>query len=130
MAMLYATATVIYAVFAFRVKPTIQLTWGLLLITGLSVVTLLHTQQDNSLAHRLCFALMVVVVAARCSWLLRGVKDAIVRAEMKHLAFVGSVTFVSGFLLWLVDVFSCDDLRNLRQYLGVPLGVFLELHSW
>lgn len=147
--MLYATATVIYAVSAFGLRPTLQLIFGGLLLVGLSIVTVLHVQQENSLAHRLCFGSMIVIVAARCIWLLQGIKDATVKSELKHLALVGSgnaapsstywfkntytfilVTFVSGFILWLVDVFSCDDLRRLRQIIGVPLGVLLELHSW
>ncbi|EAS35856.3 dihydroceramidase [Coccidioides immitis RS] len=130
MAMLYATATVIYAVFAFRLRPLVQLMLGLSFFTGSLVITILHIQQENSLAHRVCFALMVIVVAARCTWLLRGVGNAAIRSEMKRLALVGSVTFLAGFLLWLVDVFSCDDLRGIRQILGMPLGMLLELHSW
>ncbi|EEP76296.1 predicted protein [Uncinocarpus reesii 1704] len=91
MAMLYATSTVIYAVFAFRLKPMVQLFFGFLLFAGLSVITILHVQQENSLAHRICFATMIVIVAARCSWLLLGVTDLAIRSEMKHLAFMGTV---------------------------------------
>jgi hypothetical protein len=33
---------------------------------------------------------MVVTVAARCTWLLRKIRDPAIRAEMKHLAAIGS----------------------------------------
>lgn len=58
------------------------------------------------------------------------VTDQIAVQKMRKLAVVGSVTFVLGYALWLVDEIGCPYLRNTRAYTGMPLGFFLEFHGW
>jgi hypothetical protein len=33
-------------------------------------------------------------------------------------------------MVWLIDMFRCDDLRHIREATGMPAGFVLELHGW
>lgn len=58
------------------------------------------------------------------------VTDQVALKKMWKLAAVGSVTFVLGYALWLVDEIGCSYLRFTRAYTGMPLGFLLEFHGW
>ena len=40
------------------------------------------------------------------------------------------VAMVSGYLLWLADIFLCAQLREVRRSIGLPWAWILELHGW
>ena len=44
--------------------------------------------------------------------------------------WVGTIAFVLGFGLWLVDCIYCDALRDVRETVGFPWGWLLQLHGW
>lgn len=129
--MLYSTSLVLYTIFSFQLgrTPRVLLALGLLsLLLGLSWG---HHFLGESSLQRLAFGSFIVCVFFRTLFLMRTkVADQAALRKMRKLAAVGSVTFVLGFALWLVDVLGCLYLRNTRAYTGMPLGFFLELHGW
>ncbi|KZF22886.1 alkaline phytoceramidase [Xylona heveae TC161] len=130
MAMLYATATAIYALVGVRLELLQRIVLGIALTVAVTIITIAHVYQDNSNMHRLCFAFMVIGVAARCRWLICELKSSPTKRDVAFLAIVGSIIFVSGYGLWLVDEHFCSVLQRWRAALGIPFGFLLELHGW
>lgn len=129
--MLYSTSLVLYTIFSFQLgrKPRVFLALGLaFLLSGLSWA---HNFLGESSLHKMVFGSFIVCVFFRTQFLMRTkVTDQLALQKMRKLATVGSVAFVSGYALWLVDEIGCSQLRNARAYTGMPLGFFLELHGW
>jgi hypothetical protein len=93
MAMVYAVATVTYAVFAIDLKKEWLPWFAGLLISAMTALTVAHPNQSDSTLHRFCFTTMVLVAATRCIMLVRRVGDATMKAEMKQIAKIGSSTY-------------------------------------
>lgn len=131
LSMLYSTSLVLYTIFSFQLGRTARVLLALGLASLLSGLTWAHHFLGESSLHRLVFGSFIVCVFFRTQFLMRTkVTDQIAVQKMRKLAVVGSVTFVLGYALWLVDEIGCSYLRNTRAYTGMPLGFFLEFHGW
>ncbi|KAF8243157.1 alkaline phytoceramidase [Wilcoxina mikolae CBS 423.85] len=130
MAMVYAVATVTYAVFAIDLKKQWLPWFAGLLISAVAALTVVHPNQSDSTLHRFIFTTMVFGTATRCIMLVRRVGDVRMKSEMKQIAKIGSITYLSGTTAWIIDELRCDDLRMLRDITGMPFGFILELHGW
>jgi hypothetical protein len=42
----------------------------------------------------------------------------------------GLATFITGYILWWIDILLCAKLRNWRADIGLPCAFLLELHGW
>jgi dihydroceramidase len=40
------------------------------------------------------------------------------------------VIFVSGYVIWNIDNYTCAWLRQTRRAIGMPWSFLLELHGW
>ncbi|KAI5783568.1 ceramidase [Geopyxis carbonaria] len=126
LAMLYATALVLYAVFSTLLPPV---TLGISLSGMMGSITYINAHTGGeSLLHRVAFGAMIVTVGLRCMYLMTHFPDH--RDNLRVICTVGSISFVSGFGLWLTDVFACETLLAWRDVVGWPLGAVLELHGW
>jgi dihydroceramidase len=56
-------------------------------------------------------------------------QDATARRLM-YAFRMGVVFFFSGFAVWIVDGKFCDQLREIRHWLGPPGCWSLEFHGW
>lgn len=131
LAMIYTTALALYSVFSITFNRTWRWVLGTFLTTLVVGVTVLHLVAGESTLHQITFGLMIAAVGFRCRYLMRYVvKDRKAWASMVKLAMVGSITFPSGYGLWLVDVFACSTLQSWRRAVGMPFGFILELHGW
>lgn len=41
----------------------------------------------------------------------------------------GLSVFLGGFFFWYLDIAHCSTLRRWRREIGMPWGIFLELHG-
>lgn len=131
LSMLYSTSLVLYTIFSFQLGGTSRILLASGLASGLSVVTFAHHFLGESSLHRLVFGSFIVCVFFRTVFLMRTkVTDQDALRKMRKLAAVGSVTFLSGYAVWLIDEFCCSRLQEVRAYVGVPLGLITELHGW
>lgn len=131
LSMLYSTSLVLYTIFSFQLDQKLRVLLALGLNFLLLGLTWAHHSLGESSLHRLVFGGFIVCVFFRTNFLMRNkVTDQIALQKMRKLAAIGSVTFVSGYALWLVDEFCCFHLRGIRAYTGMPLGFLFELHGW
>ncbi|KAF8251487.1 alkaline phytoceramidase, partial [Wilcoxina mikolae CBS 423.85] len=129
LSMLYATATVVYALYDIDLRGR-SLWLGGVLSSAMLTMTFAHHYRGESSLHRLCFGVMIVLVWYKCLSLMKRVTDGRVKGEMTKLWRFGAFFFFSGYMMWLVDMFRCDDLRRMRATTGMPAGFVLELHGW
>ncbi|SLM36378.1 Ceramidase [Lasallia pustulata] len=89
-----------------------------------------HMKYNDMTSHSIVFGIMIFVVGVKTMALVEGIRDKTVQGNVRRLARVGAVTFVSGFALWLIDNVACDTLRSIRRAIGMPWGFLFELHGW
>lgn len=131
LSMLYSTSFVLYTIFSFQLNQTPRVFLALGLNALLLGVTWAHHFLGESFLHRLVFGSFIVCVFFRTTYLMRNkVTDQVALQKMRKLAAVGSITFVSGYALWLIDEFACSYLQDIRAHTGMPLGFISELHGW
>ncbi|KAI9817371.1 MAG: hypothetical protein M1832_004678 [Thelocarpon impressellum] len=128
--MIYATASVLYAIYGLDIQPHYRRALGLFLLALVQVISLTHLFLGESTMHQLTFGVMVLAVAGKCTHLMGQVDDAAAKSQMKRLALVGSATFLCGWFVWLADDYFCPTLLQLRAHAGMPLGFLFELHGW
>lgn len=81
--------------------------------------------------HQVIFAVLVFVVAARITYLLRWSPMANIlpqkqKSEIAHVFGMGTALFVFGFFIWNLDNIFCDWLTSSKVYVGWPTAFFLE----
>ncbi|AGO14054.1 AaceriAGR199Wp [[Ashbya] aceris (nom. inval.)] len=96
------------------------LTWGYLCV------------YTDPFLHELVYAAVTGYVVVCAGYLGRTrVRDAGARRGLAQCMAVGVGLFVAAYGLWQLDVHCCAVwVRVRRQYLGLPLGLLLELHAW
>jgi dihydroceramidase len=87
--MLYATATVVYALYDIDLRGRSLWLAGTLSSTMLAMTFAHHYRGESSL-HRVCFAIMIVLVWYKCLSLMKRVTDVRVKGEMRKLWRVGA----------------------------------------
>ncbi|RFU32316.1 hypothetical protein B7463_g4041, partial [Scytalidium lignicola] len=50
--------------------------------------------------------------------------------QLKEMAGWGTVIFVAGFAIWLVDIGYCAKLTSAKRAIGMPWSFILEFHGW
>jgi dihydroceramidase len=58
------------------------------------------------------------------------VRDIKTLKTMWFMVMYGLSMFLGGFGIWNLDNIFCGTLREWRQQIGLPWGVFLEGHGW
>lgn len=72
----------------------------------------------------------VVLISGSFAWFLES-PHPLVKKNIYTTMALGILTFVAGFVFWQLDQLFCPLWIHIRRdYLKLPLGVFLELHGW
>lgn len=108
----------------------------------------IHVPLKANIVHDGAFACMIVAVCFLTVYrIARAPVSDDVRRGLRTKARVGAgmyvcfcgerrsaekwvATFISGYGIWLIDVYYCDTLRAWRRQIGWPLAFGLELHGW
>ena len=150
---LLPTATILYASFSFTLAPLPRrLLSGSLSLASVLLVSY-HAIYHSQRIFGLVFLALVFVIVARCMVLLSRVTDEKVKRDMRSLALFGGrkfclegvikrvvnfwsgltkdiVLFVGGSIAFDIDRNHCAQLRAMREVVGLPWGVVLEMHGW
>ncbi|KAI5783985.1 ceramidase [Pyronema domesticum] len=127
--MVYATATALYSILTIDLRQWSR--WlAMFLFTSMAMLTVVHCNATEPSIQRLCFTTMIYGTFIRCYMLIKRVKDERVRKEMKTIAKVGTGFYITGTLIWMFDEMRCQDLKNIRDVVGLPWGLVFEAHGW
>jgi dihydroceramidase len=108
-----------------------------------TAVTVIYMHIKDPTFHQVAYAFLTALVLLRSVYLLHTrVDDAEARKNMWWTIVIGITTFLTGFLLWIIDNECCDSLRLIRYQIGIPWAFFfgnslvllssltIELHGW
>jgi dihydroceramidase len=108
-----------------------------------TAITVIYMHLKDPTFHQVAYAFLTALVLLRSMYLLHSrVDDAEARKNMWWTILIGVTTFLTGFLLWIIDNEFCDSLRLIRHQIGIPWAFFFgipsilffsltsELHGW
>ncbi|KAF2434800.1 alkaline phytoceramidase [Tothia fuscella] len=126
-----ATSCIFLRAMTFDKSETYSRNFAIAVVTLLTPFLVFHVIADEVAMHQIVWGCMVVAVALRTRSLNKArVKDEALKKKLNYVAWVGQITFVSGYALWQVDENFCNALMDLRTRVGLPWAFFLELHGW
>lgn len=109
-----------------------QVKVGLYLTTFVFVLTLIYLITKIPEIHQTVYgAFTIIVVLLSGKYTHDYVRDDLARRCMYQCMILGMVFFSLGFIFWNLDNQLCSLWIHIRrEWLKLPLGVFLELHGW
>lgn len=129
--MIYATCIPMWSVFSEGVTTKKSITIGTSVLIGANVLTAVYLYMKDPTIHQVAYALLNVFIVGRSHYLtLKFVTDPKARKLLFNTMIKGIVIFLSGYILWNMDVHFCNSWIKLRRSIGMPYGFFFELHAW
>lgn len=88
-----------------------------------------YMSTGNLLVHLSMFVAMLLLIGLRTVYL---VNRQVPREKAGYLWRFGTVCacLALAFLVWNIDLEWCFELRRLRNAVGLPWALLLELHGW
>lgn len=94
-------------------------------------VTVLYLYYKEPIFHQAAYAILNFVTLWKCYSLVKvHIKDAKIRKTLNLLELEGIAIFVTGYLIWNLDIHLCVTWRYLRRLVGMPYGLLIEGHGW
>ena len=101
------------------------------LLATAAAITVIYLEIKEPTFHQVAYALLTALVLTRSMWLLyTRIDNAEAQKNMWWTIIIGVTTFLTGFILWVIDNECCDFLRLVRHHIGIPWAFFLEFHGW
>ncbi|EME40939.1 hypothetical protein DOTSEDRAFT_74480 [Dothistroma septosporum NZE10] len=123
--------TLLHQVYTFNEPPNIQRRNTAIIVGVLVPFVIYHCVTDEFLMHVILFFIMSWMVAFRTRKLIREtVKDQGHRRQLRRLVSVASWTSMAAYGIWNIDVHFCPQVHHLKQQVGMPWAVLLELHGY
>jgi dihydroceramidase len=95
------------------------------------IVTVLYLYYQEPIFHQAAYAILNIVTLWKSYAMVeKHIEDAQVRKVLHRLQFTGIAVFVTGYLIWNLDIHLCGQWRILRRMVGMPYGFFIEGHGW
>ncbi|KAJ5165919.1 hypothetical protein N7492_006215 [Penicillium capsulatum] len=132
LSMLFTTTPILHQVLTVNASRHDSVLIGCALYLALAVFLVYHTITDELLVHVLFFVGSIAVIGIRTFQLvqLRTPKHSAIRRQIWGMVRFGAFIFHLGYLVWVVDGWACDWLRQTRATVGLPWAWALELHGW
>lgn len=83
--------------------------------------------------HATAFAIIMVLITLRGHYLFHWIKPEFPEAKRFKWRSQGSKALfmlLAGYLLWNIDLEYCAELRQFREWIGLPWAMLFELHGW
>ncbi|OLN92899.1 Alkaline ceramidase 3 [Colletotrichum chlorophyti] len=141
LSMIYTTCLMVFATFSFSksTRFAVFLGSGLVLLAGF-ITSYYHITKDP-LFHQGCYAALTATVVLRSLYVMEtqlrpiltmrnGSKAQGILKTMWIMVGTGLGVFLTGWLIWNLDIAFCGQIRRWRRQLGLPWGVLLEGHAW
>lgn len=98
------------------------------LIVTATAITVIYMHIKDPTFHQVAYALLTALVLLRSMYLLHTRVDNFeARKNMWWTIITGVTTFLTGFLLWVIDNECCNLLRSLRRQVGIPFAFLLGM---
>src|SRR5271154_6574810 len=98
------------------------------LILSASAITIIYLHIKDPTFHQVAYAFLTGLVLTRSMYLLHTrVDNAEARKNMWWTIFIGVGSFLTGFILWIIDNECCDALRSVRHQIGIPWAFLLGI---
>ncbi|KIX09080.1 uncharacterized protein Z518_00158 [Rhinocladiella mackenziei CBS 650.93] len=130
LSMFWVCAAIIYELYTIDLSGPASFAIGSLLTAVLGVISAIHYQSHQLWLHNLAFVILVTAIWPRVLYLIRQRFQGEEKRYWVGKFRVGGLSFLAGFIVWLIDGAYCEVLRGTRGFMGIPLGFLLELHGW
>ncbi|PYH43079.1 ceramidase [Aspergillus saccharolyticus JOP 1030-1] len=125
------TTPLVYRILTFQVSPRWRRWIGIALCIEFTTVMVVHMVMDEFLLHAVTFGAGALLIARRTMQAIsHKIPDPLIKQKTRNIGRFGIFCFLFGYFAWLVDVWACNYLINIRQFIGVPLAYLFELHGW
>ncbi|KAF2166059.1 hypothetical protein M409DRAFT_23787 [Zasmidium cellare ATCC 36951] len=126
-----AIGTVLQQTWCFQEPPKIQRRNTAIILGILVPFVIYHCVTDEFVLHVLLFFCMCWIVAYRVRYIIHiRIKEREHRQRLRSLLTFASMTALTSYGIWNIDVNFCSTLTTWKRQLGMPLGILLELHGW
>ena len=96
------------------------------LVFAAAAITVIYLRIRDPLFHQVAYAVLTGLVLLRSIYLLfTRVDNGEAKRNMMWTIVIGVGTFLTGFILWIIDNEFCDSLRHIRGIVGLPWAFFL-----
>lgn len=98
------------------------------LVFTATAITVVYIHIKDPTFHQVAYAVLTAVVLTRSIYLVHTrVDNAEAKKNMWWTIVIGVSTFLTGFLLWVIDNEFCDALRSVRHQIGIPWAFFFGM---
>jgi dihydroceramidase len=89
-------------------------------------ITVVYMHIKDPTFHQVAYAFLTGLVITRSMYLLHTrVDNGEARKNMMWAITIGVGSFLTGFILWIIDNECCDALRSVRHQIGIPWAFLL-----
>lgn len=97
----------------------------------ISVMSAIYIRSGNLLVHSFMFVAMLQLIWPRTIYLINRQRRSSTEKDQHFSKFKKACTYLAlAVLVWIIDLEMCQQLRSLRNALGLPWAWVLELHGW
>ncbi|KAF1994094.1 alkaline ceramidase-like protein [Amniculicola lignicola CBS 123094] len=131
LSMLLAVGAILQQVYTFNAKSRERLISTFIILASNIAIAVYHCWTDEIVMHEIAFAVQVFIVGRKTRQLIRArVKSDHAKKKLQWLASMGLGSGLFGYFLWNIDFHLCSYVTSVKRSVGLPWGLFLELHGW
>lgn len=129
--MIYATCVPLWSIFSEGKSYGQSVAVGTAVAFGANLLTAVYLYFKDPTIHQVAYAIMnVLIVYVSYGLAQKYATNQKRKSDLFKVMVQGIVIFLSGYLLWNMDVHLCKSWISLRRNIGMPYGFFFELHAW
>ncbi|EMC99069.1 hypothetical protein BAUCODRAFT_31353 [Baudoinia panamericana UAMH 10762] len=126
-----AMGSVLLQIFTFNEPPAIQRRNTAIILGVLIPFVIYHCLTDEFVAHVVLFFCMCWIVGFRTRWIIKTrIRNEQHRKKVGGMLTRATWTALVGYGIWNIDVNFCPAVTRLKQQVGMPWAVLLELHGY
>lgn len=96
-----------------------------------AALTIVYLYYRYPIIHQAAYGVLTLVVVIKCLLLTREYcHDPVASRHLYMLCACGTISFITGWLFWNIDIHMCHFWRSTRREVGMPWGFLLEGHGW
>jgi len=127
--MLFLAGALLQALYCTGKPPARIRLITITIFSTVSIMSAFYIQSRSLLVHLSMFVGMLQLIWPRTIYIIT-CREPHERRKY-FVRFWRAVGYLAlAFAVWNIDLEMCQELRNLRYMVGVPLAWLLELHGW
>ncbi|KAF2766883.1 alkaline phytoceramidase [Teratosphaeria nubilosa] len=126
-----AIGTILLQLFTFQEPPPIQRRNAAIILGIIIPFVIYHCVTDEFVLHVALFFCMSWIVGFRARYIIKTkITDPAHRKKLSGILNTATITAMSAYAIWNIDVHFCPQLVRAKEIVGFPASVFLELHGY